>query len=119
MTPEDRYAAIRQSLQAERARVLDHSAAIDSDDAEWASTAASAETRRELLAEGDMVSVERQMLAQLSATARKNLDDIDTALRRIDEGTYGTCAGCGNEIPVERLEIRPHATHCVRCASRR
>ena len=41
------------------------------------------------------------------------LREIDLALARIDEGTYGTCAVCGAEIPEERLAAVPYATLCI------
>ena len=41
--------------------------------------------------------------------------DIDVALGRIDAGTYGTCARCGNAIPEERLDAVPYATLCLDC----
>ena len=41
--------------------------------------------------------------------------EIDSALRRIDEGTYGTCVRCGNPIAEGRLEAMPYATMCIEC----
>ena len=41
------------------------------------------------------------------------LADIEHALRRLDEGTYGTCEACGKTIPDERLEAMPAARFCV------
>ena len=49
--------------------------------------------------------------------ARERLADIDHALQRMDEGTYGTCARCGNAIATPRLEARPMSVHCVECAA--
>jgi DnaK suppressor protein len=46
------------------------------------------------------------------------LADIDRAIVKIDEGSYGRCDRCGNPIPPERLEARPWAVRCVRCAAR-
>jgi DnaK suppressor protein len=43
---------------------------------------------------------------------------VESALQRVDEGTYGRCQTCGNEIPKERLEALPFATQCVSCKSR-
>jgi DnaK suppressor protein len=40
------------------------------------------------------------------------------ALRRIQEGTYGTCMDCGALIPEGRLEARPEASRCVKCQSK-
>lgn len=45
------------------------------------------------------------------------LQDIDGALSRIGDGTYGLCADCGNSIPPRRLEALPFATLCVNCQS--
>jgi DnaK suppressor protein len=44
-----------------------------------------------------------------------SIDEIDAALDRIADGTYGRCAVCGTDIPIERLEIRPSAAGCVAC----
>ena len=39
--------------------------------------------------------------------------DVDRALRRLDDGTYGLCEACGRPIPKARLEIKPEARFCV------
>jgi DnaK suppressor protein len=68
--------------------------------------------------EGTTQAVER--IAQV-ATAR-NLDaklhDVERAVAKIDEGTYGTCDGCGAAVGAERLQAIPWAVRCVACASR-
>ncbi|WP_308122241.1 TraR/DksA C4-type zinc finger protein [Streptomyces sp. TRM70350] len=46
------------------------------------------------------------------------LRDIDAAFARLQAGAYGMCQGCGKPIPVERLEILPHARCCVPCEHR-
>jgi DnaK suppressor protein len=43
------------------------------------------------------------------------LDKIEKALKKIDEGTFGVCEECGEEISVKRLEARPETTLCIRC----
>lgn len=45
------------------------------------------------------------------------LAEIDGALSRLDDGSYGLCADCSNEIPPRRLEALPFATLCVSCQS--
>lgn len=45
----------------------------------------------------------------------KTLDDINGALKTIDEGTYGLCKYCGKEIEEKRLLIRPFSSSCVTC----
>lgn len=47
---------------------------------------------------------------------RDEIHQIRLALLRIDNGSYGTCAICGDEISRDRLEARPIATRCIKCA---
>jgi RNA polymerase-binding transcription factor DksA len=51
----------------------------------------------------------------LSTAALAALRDVQSALWRIEDGTYGRCTGCGASIPFERLEILPQTAHCLRC----
>ncbi len=53
----------------------------------------------------------------LMSSERKILAEIDEALRRIEEGTYGTCEGNGEPIPKARLNAIPWARYCVACAT--
>lgn len=46
---------------------------------------------------------------------REIIDQIGEALRKIDEGTYGTCDRCGVDINPERLKAIPYATLCIDC----
>jgi len=57
----------------------------------------------------------RSRLASASTQRAKVLN----ALRRIQEGTYGTCVDCRALIPEGRLEARPEASRCVKCQSKR
>jgi DnaK suppressor protein len=43
------------------------------------------------------------------------LDKIDGALKKIEDGTFGNCDECGDEITLKRLEARPETTLCIRC----
>jgi YteA family regulatory protein len=47
--------------------------------------------------------------------ASLRLNEIDAALERMEDGTYGTCMNCNQEIPVARLEVEPAAEFCVDC----
>jgi DnaK suppressor protein len=51
--------------------------------------------------------------------ARKSLERLQNALRRIEQGTYGTCLRCGKEIPIARLQHVPEALFCVPCADKK
>jgi len=44
------------------------------------------------------------------------LDEVNDALESIDEGTFGRCENCGQEIPAGRLQALPYARYCVGCA---
>jgi RNA polymerase-binding transcription factor DksA len=44
------------------------------------------------------------------------LTEVNDALARIEQGTFGRCENCGREIPRERLEALPYARHCAPCA---
>ena len=66
-----------------------------------------------------MDAMQQQAMAQAQERARSaELTRIDQAFRRIEDGEYGYCAECGDEIPDKRLEIDPSASHCVKCAGR-
>ena len=58
---------------------------------------------------------DRELDYTLEENSEHLLAEIDAALKRIDEGTYGICTNCGEQIPAERLEARPWATLCIDC----
>ena len=64
----------------------------------------------------DYITLEKNVA--IKAIEREQLEQIDEALQRIDEGTYGLCQDCQEPIPPERLEILPYALLCVRCQSK-
>jgi RNA polymerase-binding protein DksA len=68
--------------------------------------------------EGDTLNVERERDLALSASATQAVEDIDRALLRMDNGTYGICERCGKKIAVARLEALPFAALCIECKSR-
>ena len=55
------------------------------------------------------------VLGTMRRAARAALADIDTALRRIELGTYGSCQRCRTTIPLERLEVLPMVALCMPC----
>lgn len=61
---------------------------------------------------------DRDFTLQLVQSGHETLQQIDEALRRIDEGTYGICEVCGGKIPKRRLQVMPHASMCVKCAEK-
>ncbi len=56
-------------------------------------------------------------IGRLRERERVLLQKIDEALERIQDGTYGECTACGEEIRLKRLQARPVATLCIDCKS--
>ena len=65
----------------------------------------------------DMASdnYDREFLLNLASGERETLLEIDEALNRIDEETYGKCLSCGKKIGKKRLSAVPHAKLCLGC----
>jgi RNA polymerase-binding protein DksA len=70
------------------------------------------------LAETATATLGREIDYTLGENSGQVLADIDAALKRIDDGTYGTCISCGSEIPLGRLEAHPTASLCIDCKRR-
>ena len=71
--------------------------------------------QRQLAVAEAATSVPDPVATRRAASMLFTIDEIDAALDRIADGTYGRCAHCGVDIPIERLEIRPFAAGCVAC----
>jgi DnaK suppressor protein len=61
------------------------------------------------------VETERQLAAVLDAYARQALEEVERALARIADGTYGWCVRCGEPINAERLMALPRVGCCIDC----
>jgi len=70
------------------------------------------------LAETATATLGREIDYTLGENSEQVLAEIDRALQRIDDGTYGTCVGCGDEISPARLEVSPWASLCIDCKRR-
>ncbi|MBV8137740.1 MAG: TraR/DksA family transcriptional regulator [Deltaproteobacteria bacterium] len=76
------------------------------------------------LGPGDSIDVARSSAdiethAGLIARAEEKLKYLDEAISQLEAGTYGTCAGCHESIPIERLIALPFAPYCLSCQRRR
>jgi RNA polymerase-binding protein DksA len=103
----------RAQLLDLRSRVLGAARDIvdgDVDDGELSSAAGD-----QHLADHASEMIDREVDESLEENAEQLVRDIDRALEKIDDGTYGTCERCGREIPEERLDAVPYATLCVAC----
>lgn len=97
------HQATRDRLLADRARITGQMRFVAQDELEF-----------ELETDGVPPSGQQRTEA-LSLIFSRELSDIERALDRLDEGTYGICAGCSNAIPARRLEVQPFAIFCVDC----
>ena len=103
----------RAELLAMRGRILGAAHDIvqdDTDDSELSSAAGD-----QHLADHASEMFDREVDESLEENAEQIVYEIDRALAKIDDGTYGHCARCGQEIPAERLDAVPYATLCVSC----
>lgn len=103
---------IRSELAEDRVRVVKQLAELGDDVADYEETGA-----EEGFADSGAVSAERREVYTLIGTLRENLGEIDAALGRIADGTYGTCERCQNPIGEARLEALPSARWCLDCAA--
>jgi RNA polymerase-binding transcription factor len=108
------------NLDQRRAELLDlrtqvlaaaHDIVSDDDDQSELSSAAGDQH----LADHASDMFDREVDESLEENAEQLVHEIDAALTRIEEGTYGTCARCGGTIPEERLAAVPYATLCLDC----
>ena len=67
--------------------------------------------------EGATIAFERSQLHAHAQQAQVRLTEIEDAVGRLEDGSFGSCEGCGRPIPGERLRVRPTARRCVGCAS--
>lgn len=68
-------------------------------------------------ADSGSVTAEKGELMTLAESLRESLDEVEAALERIEDGTYGKCIRCGENIPDVRLDILPAAPYCLDCAA--
>jgi DnaK suppressor protein len=71
------------------------------------------------IGDGTTEAVERLNRVGTARELGAMLEDVERALAKLDDGTYGICDRCGRLIPEVRLEARPWSVHCVDCASLR
>jgi DnaK suppressor protein len=69
---------------------------------------------------GDVVdfaldSAQDEINSQLAEVESRELASIDNALARMEDGTFGTCEGCNDKIPMPRLKALPYAVYCIEC----
>jgi len=61
------------------------------------------------------ISSDSHNMSAISNNQRKEINEIDIALKKIENNTYGICEMCDEEIGIQRLKAKPHAIYCVHC----
>jgi DnaK suppressor protein len=109
-------AAVRDLLESRRERTVEQIADLSRVFDDIVDAARSTATDDEHDPEGSTIAFERSQVATLLRGAREQLAELDHALDRLADGTFGRCESCGRAIPTERLTARPSTTRCVACA---
>lgn len=104
---------VLSALADSRAQVL----ALSSQRAEVIAASEGSNADDEHDPEGATIAFEREQVSALLRQARTTVAQLEQALRRLDEGSHGTCERCGGAIGVERLLARPGTATCIGCAS--
>lgn len=109
----------RRALETDRAAALERIAQLTRDVDRVVEATADANTDDEHDPEGATIAFERAQALSLRERATARLAELDAALARLDAGTYGRCETCGEAIAAGRLDARPAARTCIRCAASR
>jgi RNA polymerase-binding protein DksA len=100
--------AAKVRLEAELAELQGRLSRIDRDLSEPPD--ADSSERAVQMEDDEALEGQAQVVSQEIASIRRALD-------RIEDGSYGTCTNCGDEISPQRLEVRPEAALCIECAT--
>lgn len=106
---------VRDRLLARLAVVHERVRALEAQHGQLVTAAEGSNADDEHDPEGATLAWEREQVRALIAQARTDAHDLEHALDRVTDGTYGRCEACGRMIPEGRLEVRPGATRCVTC----
>jgi DnaK suppressor protein len=104
----ERLLALRARLQGDMTQMENN--ALNEDHSRTTSTPTD-------LAELGTGNFDQDLTLSLLGSEKDAIEQIDGALKRIEEGRFGQCEECGVKIPKPRLEAIPYAALCVKCAS--
>jgi DnaK suppressor protein len=108
MPDEDTAAAAREALEAEKATLRAQLGDMGADERSL--------DFDENFADSGQVAAEQGEVRVVATSLQEQLDDVEHALHRLDEGTYGTCETCGEAIAEPRLEAMPATRFCIQHA---
>ena len=119
MAPFDEQ-AVRQRLTAERERLEHEIFALTEGSQSFQAPDDYSETTGSKNEQADDAEIifEAQRTRGVVENAQRLLTQVQAAIARLDAGSYGVCASCGNDIAPRRLEVLPYATLCIVCQSK-
>ncbi len=103
----------RSALESERERLLSAAASVNHVGSIMEETGDLAIGSGDHIADSATETFMRELDEGLEENAEHLIAEVDAALERIDDGTYGACAVCGRDIGEERLNAVPYATLCI------
>ena len=109
-------AVVRKKLFQERTRILEDVVGLKGDSVSKSLKDVSGDLSGYSFHMADMATdlYDREFSLGLAEGERERLYALDEALKRIDDGTYGICEICGEEISKGRLKVMPHARYCIK-----
>lgn len=108
--------AIKKELQEEYERLQEELATTESDIAQLVSD--SGDGAGDDVADAGSKTFEREQEMSIAENARDLMDQVEKALAKIDDGSYGICESCGGAIVKARMRAFPRATLCIKCKER-
>jgi RNA polymerase-binding protein DksA len=108
---------VAERLAAQRSNTVAEIDALTRDLGEIIGASTGVATDDEHDPEGATIAFERAQVSAILDGARLRLSEIDRAMSRLADGTYGRCERCGEPIGSGRLAARPIARQCISCAS--
>lgn len=103
--PDDVFRRARAALEAEHGQLEERLDELEPETSDLAFD--------ENFADSGQVAAEQGEHKSLAASLREQLADVEVALARLDDGTYGTCQACGAAIADARLEAMPATRFCI------
>jgi DnaK suppressor protein len=107
--------ALRQRLLLERERLEHEIAELDADLSESLEDSSEESPYDQHMAETAAVTLDREIDLTLQENALASVAQIDRALAKLENGSYGKCDKCGKPIGEDRLQAAPFATLCIDC----
>jgi DnaK suppressor protein len=113
MAQKKDFAAVRVRLEQERASLRSDIAALAANNLASQDDAGIGNH----MADDATEVFDRERGMALQSNSQELLTQVDAAIERLDQGNYGICARCSQQIDPDRLEALPYAIYCINCQS--